>query len=208
MNVLYLASSPRGADSYSTKVANDLIADIRRDNPGAKIVTRDLAANPLPHIDGDFVAATRGPNGPQNDRQRELLKKSDELTDELLAADTIIIATAMINFTIPSTLKAWFDWVGRPGRTFSYVDGKPKGLAAGKRVVVIGASGGIYGEGATGDYQRPYLKWILGFIGITDVEFIDIGGVGYGPEQVAKSLAAATAQVHATCEKAAAEAAA
>jgi FMN-dependent NADH-azoreductase len=207
MNVLYLTSSPRGADSYSTRVANDLIADIRRDNPGAQITVHDLAADPLPHIDADFVAATRGPNGPQTERQRELLKRSDELTDELLAADTIIIATAMINFTIPSTLKAWFDWIGRPGRTFAYVDGKPKGLAAGKRAVIIGASGGIYaGDSPPGDYQRPYLKWILGFIGINNVEFIDVEGIGYGPEQVAKSVAAATSKVRATCERAAAAA--
>jgi FMN-dependent NADH-azoreductase len=208
MNVLYLTSSPRGVDSYSSRVAGELIADIRRDNPGATIVERDLATDPLPHIDSDFVAATRGPNGPQTDRQRALVRRSDELLEEVTAADTIIIATAMINFTIPSTLKAWFDWIGRPGKAFAYVDGKPKGLLTGKRVVVIGASGGVYaGDNPAGDYQRPYLKWILGFMGITDVEFIDVEGIGYGPEQAAKSLAAATAKVHANCERAAAAAA-
>jgi FMN-dependent NADH-azoreductase len=207
MNVLYLASSPRGAESYSSRVANDLIADIRRDDPGARIVTRDLAAEALAHIDADFVAATRGPNGPQTDRQRELVKRSDELLAEVQAADTIIIATAMINFTIPSTLKAWFDWIGRPGKAFAYVDGKPKGLLTGKRVVVIGASGGIYaGDNPPGDYQRPYLKWMLGFMGMTDVEFIDVEGIGYGPEQAAKSVETATGKVHALCERAAAAA--
>jgi FMN-dependent NADH-azoreductase len=204
MNVLYLTSSPRGADSYSSRVANELIADIRRDNPGAKVVTRDLAADPLPHIDADFVAATRGPNGPQTEHQRHLVKRSDELLGELQVADTIIIATAMINFTIPTTLKAWFDWVGRPGKAFAYVDGKPKGLLTGKRVVIIGASGGIYsGDNPPGDFQRPYLKWILAFMGITDVEFVDVDGIGYGPEQAAKSFAAASGKVHALCDKAA-----
>ena len=207
MNVLYLTSSPRGADSYSTRVANDLIADIRRDNPGAAIKVRDLAADPLPHIDADFIAATRGPNGPQNERQRALLARSDALTDELLAADTVIIAAAMINFTIPSTLKAWFDWVIRPGRTFTYADGKSNGLAAGKRVLVVGASGGVYaGENPPGDYQRPYLKWMLGFIGMTDVTFIDVDGIAYGPDAAAKSVAAATQKVHAACDRAAAAA--
>jgi FMN-dependent NADH-azoreductase len=207
MNVLYLSSSPRGADSYSSRVANELIADIRRNNPGAAIVERDLATDPLPHIDSDFVAATRGPNGPQTERQRALLRRSDELLKEVTEADTIIIATAMINFTIPTTLKAWFDWIGRPGKAFAYVDGKPKGLLTGKRVVVIGASGGIYaGDNPAGDYQRPYLKWMLGFLGITDVDFIDVEGIGYGPEQAAKSFAAATAKVHANCERAAAAA--
>jgi FMN-dependent NADH-azoreductase len=207
MNVLYLSSSPRGADSYSSRVANELIADIRRNNPGAAIVERDLATDPLPHIDSDFVAATRGPKGPQTERQRALLRRSDELLKEVTEADTIIIATAMINFTIPTTLKAWFDWIGRPGKAFAYVDGKPKGLLTGKRVVVIGASGGIYaGDNPAGDYQRPYLKWMLGFLGITDVDFIDVEGIGYGPEQAAKSFAAATAKVHANCERAAAAA--
>jgi FMN-dependent NADH-azoreductase len=207
MNVLYLTSSPRGADSYSSRVANELIADIRRDNPAATITERDLAADPLPHIDSDFVAATRGPNGPQTDRQRALVRRSDQLFAEVAAADTIIIATAMINFTIPSTLKAWFDWIGRPGKAFAYIDGKPKGLLTGKRVIVIGASGGVYaGDSPAGDYQRPYLKWMLGFMGITDVEFIDVEGIGYGPEQAAKSLATATAKVHANCERAAAAA--
>jgi FMN-dependent NADH-azoreductase len=207
MNVLYLSSSPRGADSYSSRVANELIADIRRNNPGAAIVERDLATDPLPHIDSDFVAATRGPKGPQTERQRALLRRSDELLKEVTEADTIIIATAMINFTIPTTLKAWFDWIGRPGKAFAYIDGKPKGLLTGKRVVVIGASGGIYaGDNPAGDYQRPYLKWMLGFLGITDVDFIDVEGIGYGPEQAAKSFAAATAKVHANCERAAAAA--
>jgi FMN-dependent NADH-azoreductase len=208
MNVLYLTSSPRGADSYSTRVANELIADIKRDNPRAKIKVHDLAADPLPHIDADFIAATRGPKGPQTERQRALLARSDELTDELLAADTVIIAAAMINFTIPSTLKAWFDWVSRPGRTFSYSEAGPKGLATGKRVIVISASGGVYaGENPAGDYQRPYLKWMLGFIGMNDVEFIDVDGVAYGPEAAEKSVAAAARKLHATCERAAAAAA-
>jgi FMN-dependent NADH-azoreductase len=113
----------------------------------------------------------------------------------------------MINFTIPTTLKAWFDWVGRPGKAFAYIDGKPKGLVTGKRAVVIGASGGVYaGENPVGDYQRPYLKWMLGFIGITEVEFIDVGGIGYGPDVAAKSVADATAKVHASCDRAAAAA--
>jgi FMN-dependent NADH-azoreductase len=208
MHVLLLTSRPRGADSNSSRVANEWIADITGRDPGTVITVRDLAADPLPHIDADFVAATRGPDGPQTDRQRALVARSDKLLAEVQAADTIIIATAMINFTIPSTLKAWFDWIGRPGKAFAYVEGKPKGLLTGKRVIVIGASGGIYaGENPAGDYQRPYLKWMLGFLGLTDVEFIDVEGIGYGVEQAAKSVAAATAKVHANCERAAARAA-
>jgi len=205
MTVLYLSSSPRGGESYSNRVAGELIADMRRRSPQIKVVVRDLAADPLPHIDNEFVAATRGPNGPQNDHQRALVQRSDELLAEVQAADTIVIATGMINFTVPSTLKTWFDWIARPGKAFAYVDGRPKGLLAGKRVIVVDASGGIYaGDNSPGDYQRPYLKHILGFMGITDVEFVDVHGIGYGPEQAAKSLATANEQVRTMCNKAAA----
>ena len=205
MTVLYLTSSPRGADSYSNRVAAELIADMRRRNPATKVVARNLADDPLPHIDTDFVAASRGPNGPQNERQRALLQRSDELLGEVQAADTIVIATGMINFTIPSTLKTWIDWIARPGKAFAYIDGKAKGLLAGKKVIVVDASGGVYaGENSTGDYLRPYLKHVLGFMGITDVEFVDVHGIAYGPEHAAKSLAAAKEQVRAVCDKAAA----
>src|SRR5690349_20191098 len=205
MTVLYLSSSPRGGESYSNRVASELIADMRRRNPGTKVIVRDLAADPLPHIDSEFVAATRGPDGPQNDHQRALLQRSDELLAEVQAANTIVIATGMINFTVPSTLKTWFDWIARPGKAFAYIDDKPKGLLNGKRVIVVDASGGIYaGENSPGDYQRPYLKHILGFMGITDIEFVDVHGIGYGPEQAAKSLATANEQVRTMCDKAAA----
>ena len=97
-----------------------MLAELRSRNPGATVTVRDLAREPLPHIDDDFVAATRAPNGPQTDEQRALLAQSDALVDELFAADVIVIAAPMINFTIPSNLKAWIDYVARAGRTFSY----------------------------------------------------------------------------------------
>jgi FMN-dependent NADH-azoreductase len=207
MNVLYVTSSPRGADSYSTRVANDLIGDIRRDNPGAQIQIRDLAADPLPHLDADFIAATRGPNGPQTERQRALLARSDVLVDELLAADTVIIAAPMINFSIPSTLKSWIDFISRPGRTFSYSEAGPKGLATGKRVAIIVARGGVYAGDKQGfDFQRPYLLGVLGFLGMTNVDVIEVDGTAFGPEAAEKSVAAATEKVHAACARAAAAA--
>ena len=115
MNILHITSSARGSASYSNRVAAEVIDELKRRNPGASVTLRDLAREPLPHIDDDFVAATRSPDGPQTERQRALLAQSDALVDELFAADVIVIAAPMINFTIPSTLKTWIDYVARAG---------------------------------------------------------------------------------------------
>jgi FMN-dependent NADH-azoreductase len=176
-------------------------------NPGATVTVRNLAAEPLAHIDDDFVAATRSPNGPQTERQRALLAQSDALVDELFAADIVVIAAPMINFTIPSTLKAWIDYVARAGRTFSYSEAGPKGLVTGKHVIIVGARGGVYSEAAAPlDFQVPYLKSVLGFLGMTDVEVLEVEGTAYGPEAAEKAVAAATARMHARCDQRAAAA--
>src|SRR3982750_1288668 len=101
MNILHVTSSPRGSASYSNRVATNVLDELAARNPGATVMVRDLARDPLPHIGDDFVAATRGPSGPQTDAQRALLARSDELVDELFAADLIVIAAPMINFPIP-----------------------------------------------------------------------------------------------------------
>jgi FMN-dependent NADH-azoreductase len=196
-NILYVNSSPRGAASYSGQVAARVIEELRRQNPGATVTVRDIAQNALPHIDDDFVAATRSPNGPQTDRQRDILAKSNELVDELFAADTVVIAAPMINFSVSSTLKAWIDYVARAGRTFSYSEAGPKGLVTGKRVFVVSASGGVYSSGdAIGfDSQVPWLRNVLGFLGMTDVQIVRVEGTAFGPDAADKALAAANARV-------------
>ena len=146
MNILHLSSSARGNASYSNRVAAQVIGELSARNPGAPVAVRDLARDPLPHIDDDFVAATRSPAGPQTERQRAALAQSDALVDELLAADVIVIAAPMINFTIPSNLKTWIDYVARAGRTFSYSEAGPKGLVTGKQVILVVARGGVYAD--------------------------------------------------------------
>ena len=168
---------------------------------------RDLAREPLPHIDDDFVAATRSPNGPQTERQRALLAQSDALVDELFAADVIVIAAPMINFTIPSTLKSWIDHVARAGRTFSYSEKGPQGLVTGKQVILVAARGGVYAAGNTLDFQLPYLKSVLGFLGMTDVTVVEVEGTAFGPEAAEKAVAAAAAKMHTQCDQRAAAAA-
>ena len=195
-SILLLTSSPR-PDSLSTKIATELAEKIKSNNPGKTLVKRDLAADNLPHIDGPFTVAIRTPADARTPEQQELVKVSDALIDELLAADTLVIGTGLINFNIYSSLKAWIDHVVRAGRTFSYTDNGPVGLAKGKKAYIVLASGGVYSEGSPAaalNHAVPYLKWILTFIGITDVETVYVEGLAMGPEAAEKAIVAAKAR--------------
>ncbi|MER8477733.1 NAD(P)H-dependent oxidoreductase [Mesorhizobium sp. M1163] len=176
MSILLVTSSPRGAASHSTRVAN-----------------------PLPHIDPDYSTGIYTPAEARTQRQAEVVGVSDTVLDELFAADTVILATGFINFNISSTLKSWVDHVARSGKTFAYGDAGPKGLVTGKKVYIVLASGGIYSEGAAVqfDHAIPYLRSVLGFLGMTDVEVIRIEGVGMGADAVAAALAKASTKVDA-----------
>ncbi len=121
-----------------------MLSKLKTQKPGSVVVRRDLAANPLPHIDDLFTAAIRKPAEARTAEEAEAVKTSDELVDELLAADTIVIGTGLINFNIYSSLKTWIDNVARAGRTFKYTESGPVGLATGKKVYVVLASGGVY----------------------------------------------------------------
>jgi FMN-dependent NADH-azoreductase len=197
-NILFLTSSPRGSASYSSQVALALLRKLRDSEPSAEVVVRDLARTPLPHIDDDFVVATRSADGPQTAAQKATAVQSDALVDELIAADTVVIAAPMINFTIPSTLKTWIDYVARAGRTFSYSESGPKGLVTGKRVYLVVARGGVYSDKKQFDFQVPYLRHVLGFLGMTDVEVIDIEGTAFGPQAAERAVASVLATAGAT----------
>lgn len=207
MNILHITSSARGSASYSNRVATNVVDEISARNPGAVVTERNLATDPLPHIDDDFVAATKSAAGPQTERQRAQLAQSDALVDELLASDLIVMAAPMINFTIPSNLKTWIDHVARAGRTFSYSEKGPQGLVTGKQVILVAARGGVYAQNNALDFQVPYLKSVLGFLGMTDVVVIEVEGTAYGPEVAEKAVVAATAKLHAQCDRRSAAAA-
>ena len=194
-SILLLTSSPR-AESLSTTIAADLATKLQAQRAGTVVVRRDLAAKPLPHIDDLFTAAIRKPADQRTAQEAEAVKTSDELVDELLAADTIVIGTGLINFNIYSSLKTWIDNVARAGRTFQYTESGPVGLATGKKVYVVLASGGVYSQGpAAGmNHAVPYLKSVLGFLGITDVETIYVEGLAFGPEAAEKAIGAAKAR--------------
>lgn len=206
---LLVTSSPRGAASHSTRIATDLAARLQEANPASRLVVRDLAASPLPYIDPDYYTGIYTPAEARTPRQAEVVGVSDEVLDQVLDADTIILATGLINFNISSTLKSWIDHVARAGRSFSYGENGPKGLVTGKKVYIVLASGGIYSEGAAVqmDHAVPYLRSVLGFLGMTDVEVIRVEGVAMGADATAAALGKATARIDALVAEPVAQAA-
>ncbi|MBZ9710760.1 FMN-dependent NADH-azoreductase [Mesorhizobium sp. B2-1-8] len=199
MSILLVTSSPRGADSHSTRIATEFAQKLLAADPSNTLVVRDLVANPLPHIDADYAAGIFTPVEARTPRQAEVVGVSDDVLDELFAADTVILATGFINFSVSSTLKSWVDHVTRAGKSFAYGENGPKGFVTGKKVYVVLASGGIYSEGAAVqmDHAIPYLRTALGFNGMTDVEVVRIEGISKGPDAVTAALAKATAKVDA-----------
>lgn len=191
-NVLVLNSSILGDASASRKLVDDALAQVKADGDAA-IVTRDLAADPLPHLSADTMAAFAGKA--ETPAQREALALSDALIAELRAADTLVIGAPMYNFGIPSALKAWFDHVLRAGVTFRYTEAGPEGLIAGKRAIVVITRGGQYAEDDAANNQEPHLRTLLGFIGIADVSFVRAEKLAFGDEEKEKAISAARAEL-------------
>lgn len=194
MNVLKITSSARGQVSESTRLADNYITALRAVQPELKVVTRDLAADALPHIDGNVLGAFFTPAEQRTAEQQALIARSDALVAELQAADAIVLAVPMYNFGIPSTLKAYFDWIARAGVTFKYTPTGPVGLLVDKPVTVFAARGGLY-QGTSHDTQTGYLKDFLGFIGLKSVEFVYAEGLNMGDELRAKAEAEAASRI-------------
>ena len=166
MTILHIDSSITGDNSASRAISRSILDRITASNPTAKIITRDLVANPLPHLTLDALADTK-------------------VLDEFLAADTVVIGAPMYNFTLPTQLKAWLDRILIAGKTFRYTADGPQGLAGGKRVIIGLARGGMYDDGspaASLEHLESYLRGVFNFIGI-DPEFVAADGVAISPEQ-------------------------
>ena len=191
--ILVINSSAAGADSVSRRLVDEAVRRLLEAAPGAALVWRDLAADPVPHLSTGPLAGVRGtPATPAEHAARAL---SDQLIAELREADTIVIGAPMYNFSVPTVLRAWFDHVLRAGETFRYSAAGPEGLLTGKRVIVIESRGGLYSEGPAQaiDFQEPYLRQLLGFVGLTDVTFVRAEKIGFGPEARDASIADAAA---------------
>lgn len=204
-NILLVTSSPRGAESLSTRYATQ-IAEALQVRLGGTLVTRDLAANPPPHIGQAYILGRAETPETRTPEQVQAVRLAQGLVDDLRAADLIVLGSGMINFGLPSPLKAWFDNIIWPGVTFGYNEaGHPQGLLSGKKVYLVTAAGGVFSEGewAAFDFQTGYLRHLLGFIGLTDVEILRVEGTVFGPEAAAAAIASAEAQLRSLLDQAA-----
>jgi FMN-dependent NADH-azoreductase len=190
--LLYVQSSLHGAQGASSQLAERFVADWLANNPGGRVIRRDIAADPVPHLTAErFQAFNTAPEA-RTPEQQSIVAYSDALIDELRSADTIAFGVPMYNFSVPSTLRTYFDHIARAGVTFRYTSAGPEGLLAGRRAYVFVTRGGVYSEAA--DTQTPYLRQFLRFIGI-EPEFVFAEGLGMGDESRQKSLAQAHAQI-------------
>jgi FMN-dependent NADH-azoreductase len=177
--LLHLDASPLET-SVSRELAREFVATWKAAHPHGTVVYRDLAAKPPTLIDQAWVQASFTPPDARTAEQNSLLAPSEALIQELQSADEIVIGVPMHNFSVPASLKLWIDQIVRTGRTFSYGAGAPKGLITGKKATLLVASGGVYSPdspAAALNFVEPYLKAVLGFIGITDVRTVTVGGV-------------------------------
>jgi FMN-dependent NADH-azoreductase len=195
MKILHLDSSPTGASSVSREVSKATVAHLAARHPSAEVTYRDLTTAPIGHLGPDLLNALRPGDafilGPQFAGELEL---TEELIAEFLVADVVVIGAPMINFSVPTQLKAWIDRVAQPGRTFKYTETGPIGLAAGKKVILVSSRGGMYAGTPmeqTLDHQEAYMRAVMGFFGISDVEVIRAEGVAYGPDARARAVSGA-----------------
>ncbi|HCH0729563.1 TPA: FMN-dependent NADH-azoreductase [Vibrio parahaemolyticus] len=187
--VLALKSSILGDYSQSNKLVEDFIKNVDQD----KLTVRDLAANPLPVLDFAVATALRATED-LSQEQQSVVDLSDTLIEEVKAADTLVIAAPMYNFTIPTQLKNWIDLIARAGVTFKYTENGVQGLIEGKKAIVVTTRGGIHKDSPT-DNVTPYLRTVLGFVGITDVEFVYAEALNMGEDAASKGILEAQSQL-------------
>lgn len=179
-NILHITASTRGEASISTQLGKAIVQKLEQahPDPGTTVTTIDLERKPLAHPDGAFIKAIFIPEENRTDDDKKVLEASDQAVAKLLGADTLVFSLPLINFGIPSTLKAWLDTINRAGITFAYTAEGPKGLITDKKVYIALSSGGIYSEGPMQGYDHavPYLKSFLSFIGLTDIVVVRAEG--------------------------------
>ncbi|AKH65333.1 MULTISPECIES: FMN-dependent NADH-azoreductase [Photorhabdus] len=179
--VLVLKSSIMAQHSHTNQMADFFIEKWQANHADDSITIRDLAAQPIPVLDNELVHALRPKDDEMTARQKEVLALSDELIAELQDHDIIVMTAPMYNFHIPTQLKNYFDLIARAGVTFRYTENGPEGLIKSKRAIILTSHGGIHKDGPS-DLLVPYLRLFLGFIGLTDVEFVFVEGVGLSPD--------------------------
>ena len=185
MKLLHLDTSALGANSVTRELSAAIVARWQAAVPGLTVEYRDLDTNPLPHLTGAVLTGA----------DAAAKAEGDAVMDQFLASDVIVIGAPMYNFGVPSTLKAWIDRIAVAGKTFRYTEKGPEGLATGKKLIVASGRGGIYGDSSPADFQEAYLRHTLGFLGVTDVEFVRAEGVAYSPQHRTDAMAGAHASI-------------
>jgi FMN-dependent NADH-azoreductase len=187
--LLHIDSSPLYGRSVSRQLTAAFVTEWKSSHPNGTVIDRDLNATAIPPINAEWVGAAYTPEEVRAPQQKEQLALSDALIAELEQADEYVIGVPMHNFSVPSVLKLWIDQISRAGKTFSYADGRPKGLITGKKATFIIATGGVYDaqtQMASFNFVEPYLRSVFSFLGVTDATFLTAGGtaaLNYGKDR-------------------------
>ena len=196
MKILQINASARSDGANSTRLANSITARLKAKNPDAVVELRDLASHPHPVLDEIALGALFTPAEQRSPEQAARVALDDALIAQVQSAEAIVLGVPMYNFGVPVQLKTWIDAIARAGVTFRYTENGPEGLLKGKKVYVALARGGLYRD-TPADSQVPYLKSVLGFIGMNDIEFIYAEGLAMGAESADRAFAEADAHIEA-----------
>jgi len=196
MKLLHVDSSPLSTNSVSRQLTARIVAQWQATHPGTVVETLDLDKNAPSHLNLDSLGFKLGTKAETEAARREN-EISERLVTQFLAADVIVVGAPMYNFSVPTQLKAWIDRLAQAGRTFTYTDKGPQGLAVGKTLIVASTRGGKYDVGSAMDHQESYLKAVFGFMGVTDVRFVRAEGVAMGDAAKTQALAEAELQIQA-----------
>ncbi|NWL77683.1 FMN-dependent NADH-azoreductase [Pseudomonas taiwanensis] len=195
MKLLHLDSSILGDASASRQLSRDVVAAWEAAEPDAQVSYRDLASDAISHLSALTLVAGGTPAELRDAAQKHEAELGEATLNEFLAADAIVIGAPMYNFTIPTQLKAWIDRIAIAGKTFRYTENGPEGLAGGKKVVIVSTAGGIHAGQASGQAHEDYLRLVLNFLGVTDIEIVRAEGLAYGEEPRANAFSAAQQQI-------------
>ncbi len=195
MKLLHLDSSILGDNSASRQLSKAVVSAWKAADSSVQVSYRDLAADAYSHFSAATLVAGGTPAELRDAAQKHEAELAEATLNEFLAADAIVIGAPMYNFTVPTQLKAWIDRISVAGKTFAYDENGPKGLAGGKKVIIVSTSGGLHAGQASGIAHEDYLQLLLRFLGITDIEVVRAQGLAYGEEPRAQALAAANEQV-------------
>ena len=196
MKLLHIDSSILGDNSVSRQLSREVVKAWQAAEPGVEVTYRDLASEGINHFSGITLGALGTAAELRDAVQKHEADLSASTLAEFLAADAVVIAAPMYNFTIPTQLKAWIDRIAVAGQTFRYTEAGPEGLCGNKKVIIVSTAGGLHADQASGAAHEGYLKLLFGFLGITDIEIVRAEGLAYGDEVRSKAMSDANVRIN------------